>query len=219
MLQGPEVGRSVLPQLPQALTTVVFDLGMVLLEWNPRHLYRKIFADPAEMEWFLANVCTAEWNMAQDEGRPWVAAEAEAIGRFPGYADHIRAFRARWQEMVPGPIAGTAAILEKLAKASVPLFAITNFAADTLLESRERHAFFEHFRGIVVSGEVGLLKPEPAIYRRLASEFGVDLARCVFIDDVVQNVDGARAVGMTALHFTTPECLAKDLVALGFPAV
>lgn len=206
------------PMPSLSLTTVVFDVGMVLLEWDPRHLYRKIFADPAEMEWFLASVCTYEWNIAQDKGRPWPEAEAEAIARFPKYEPQIRAFRARWQEMVPGPIAGTVDILERLAANSTPLYAITNFASDTLRESRERHPFFEHFHGIIVSGDLGLLKPDPAIYHRLASDYGLNLAHCVFIDDTEKNVAAARAVGMTALRFTTPEQLAKDLVALGFPA-
>ena len=197
--------------------TVVFDVGMVLLEWDPRHLYRTIFADPVEMEWFLANVCTAEWNMAQDEGRSWPEAEAEAIARFPVYEPQIRAFRARWQEMVPHAIAGTVAILEKLAAAGVPLFAITNFAGDTFRESRLRHPFFDHFHGIVVSGDLGLLKPDPAIYHRLAKDYGIDLHRCVFIDDLERNVAAARAVGMQALVFTNPEKLSTDLKALGFP--
>ncbi len=204
--------------LTPRLTTVVFDIGMVLLDWDPRHLYRKIFTDHGEMEWFLANVCTFEWNVAQDQGRPWPEAEAEAIARFPKYAVEIRAFRARWHEMVPGPIAGTVEILDRLAASSIPLYAITNFASDTLRESRARHPFFEHFHGIVVSGDLGLLKPDPAIYHRLAADYGLDLAHCVFIDDTDRNVAAARAVGMTALHFTTPRQLAKDLVVLGFPA-
>lgn len=206
-------------QPSRALTTVVFDVGMVLLAWDPRHLYRQIFDDPVEMEWFLANVCTLEWNLAQDGGRSWPDAEAEVIAHFPAYTTQIRAFRARWQEMVPGAIVGTVTILEKLAEARVPLYAITNFASDTFLESRARHPFFEHFHGIVVSGETGLLKPDAAIYHRLASDFGVDLESCVFIDDVDRNVAGAEAVGMHALLFTGPDQLAKDLVALGFPAV
>lgn len=206
------------PATESGLTTVVFDVGMVLLEWDPRHLYRSIFDDATEMEWFLANVCSHEWNIAQDQGRPWPEAEAEAIARYPTYAEQIRAYRARWQEMVPGPIAGTVDILEQLAAKGVPLYAITNFAGDTFRDSCDRHPFFEHFHGIVVSGDLGVLKPDPAIYHQLAAEYGLDLKHCVFIDDSEKNVVGARAVGMTALRFTTPEALKKDLVALGFPA-
>ena len=199
-----------------ALTAVVFDVGMVLLEWNPRHLYRKVFSDPVEMEWFLANVCTAEWNLAQDRGRPWPQAEAEVIARFPVYEPEIRAFRARWHEMVPHAIAGTVDILERLAVLGVPLYAITNFAGDTLRESITRHPFFDHFHGIVVSGDLGLLKPDPAIYHRLAADHGVDLTRSVFIDDSAPNIAAARTVGMHAIHFTSPEQLAVELKALGF---
>ena len=208
-----------MPQLPPArLTTVVFDVGTVLLDWDPRHLYRKIFADPTEMEWFLANVCTPAWNMAQDKGRAWPKAEAEAITRHPGYAPQIRAFRARWHEMIAGSIAGTVAILDKLAAAGVPLYAITNFASDTFREARAKFEFFDHFGGAAVSGDLHILKPDPAIYHSLARNCGLDLTRCVFIDDVEQNVTGARAVGMTAIHFINPKQLAAELVPLGFLA-
>ncbi len=200
----------------RSLTTVVFDVGMVLLDWNPRYLYRHIFADATEMEWFLANVCTTEWNHAQDGGRPWPDAEAEAISRYPAYADQVRAFRARWQEMVPGAVAGSVAILEALAKAGVPLYAITNFAGDTFAESCARFPFFAHFRGILVSGRIGALKPDSAIYQRLATDYDVELTRCLFIDDVPANVTAARAIGMTAVQFTTPEQLAEDLREQGF---
>jgi len=201
------------------ISTVVFDFGGVLLEWDPRHLYRKIFADPTEMEWFLTEVCHGAWNLEQDRGRPWAEAEAEAIARHPAYEPHIRAYRARWQEMVPGPIGGTVSVLERLAAADVPLYAITNFAADTLRESRERFAFFSHFRGVIVSGEVGLLKPDPAIFQCLADRHRIDFGSAVFIDDVAANVAGARAQGMAAIHFSSPRDLEQQLVALGLPLV
>jgi 2-haloacid dehalogenase len=200
---------------PRPVVAVVFDFGGVLLDWDPRHLYRTIFTDAAEMEWFLATVCTSDWNLAQDKGRPWPDAEAEAIARHPAYACQIRAFRARWHDMVPGPIQGTVEVLEALAARNVPLYGITNFAADTCREARARFAFFKHFRGIVVSGELGVLKPDPAIYRKLASDHALDLASCLFIDDVQKNVDGAQAAGMAAVRFETPAKLRDDLAALG----
>jgi HAD superfamily hydrolase (TIGR01509 family) len=202
------------PAAARPVTTVVFDFGGVLLEWNPRYLYRKIFADEAEMEWFLANVCTSDWNFAQDQGRPWPEAEAEAIARHPKYAGEIRAFRARWHEMVPHAIQGTVDVLEELAARGVPLYAITNFAADTCAECRNKFAFFRHFRGIIVSGEIGILKPDAAIYQRLASDYGLDLTTCLFIDDVPKNVDGAHATGMQAIRFESPAKLSADLIAL-----
>jgi 2-haloacid dehalogenase len=204
-----------IPKANGPVATVVFDFGGVLLEWNPRHLYRKIFADEAEMEWFLANVCTMEWNLAQDKGRPWREAEAEATARHPKYADQIRAYRARWHEMVPHAIQGTVDILDGLAARGVPLYAITNFAADTLAESKQKYPFFRHFRGIVVSGEIGILKPDAAIFHRLATDYDLDLATCLFIDDIQKNIDGARAVGKSAVLFESPEKLRADLAALG----
>jgi len=214
--ESAESAEAAGPPASAAPATVVFDIGGVLLDWDPRHLYRKTFADPAEMEWFLTHVCHTEWNVAQDAGRSWQEAEAEAIARHPSYAAQIRHFRSRWHEMVPGPIAGTVAILEALARADVPLYAITNFSGDTYREARERHAFFRHFRGVAVSGDLCILKPEPGIYRHLATTHDVELTRAIFIDDVEKNVAGARAVGMHAIRFVSPERLAADLRGLGF---
>lgn len=200
-----------------SIDIVVFDVGMVLLEWDPRYLYRKVFpGDAAKMEWFLAEVCPNTWNVEQDRGRPWDEAIAEAIGRHPAYAAEIRAYRERWNEMVPGAIEETVTILESLAGAGVPLYAITNFASDTFKEALARFDFFKHFRGIVVSGDEKVLKPEPRIYHTLADRHGVDLTRSIFIDDSIKNVVGAQAVGMAGHHFTTPANLAADLRERGF---
>jgi 2-haloacid dehalogenase len=199
-----------------SIDTVVFDIGCVLLDWDPRYLYRKIFADPEAMERFLAEVCTPAWNVQQDGGRPWADAEAEAIARHPTLAAEIRAFRARWHEMIPGAVEASVACLEALHARGVPLYAITNFAADTFAESRARFAFLERFRGVVVSGEERLLKPDVGIYRRLAERYGVDLSRALFIDDSLKNVEGARAAGMAAHHFTTPAAMRQALAAHGF---
>jgi 2-haloacid dehalogenase len=196
--------------------TVVFDIGNVLLDWDPRHLYRQIFTDPAEMDWFLTEVCSPDWNRAQDAGRPWTEAEAEAIARHPAYATQIRAFRARWPEMVPRTIDGTVDILRTLQSANVPLYAITNFAADTFVEASHRFPFLAEFRGVVVSGKVKLMKPEPAIYHRLAADYDLDLRRCVFIDDSRANCDTAANLGMAAIHFTAPEAARAQLARLGF---
>jgi 2-haloacid dehalogenase len=209
-MSGPTSGRT--SQRPR---TVVYDVGGVLLDWDPRHLYGKIFDDPARMEWFLREVCTPSWNLAQDGGRPWADAEAEAIALHPGLANEIRAFRARWHEMVPDAIAGSVDLLEELAGADVPLYAITNFAADTFQEATKRFAFFAHFKGIVVSGDEKLLKPDPRIYQLLAHRHSLDLADCVFIDDVARNCDGARACGMHAIQFVSPDATRDALAELG----
>lgn len=200
----------------QRVDTVVFDIGAVLLDWDPRYLYRTIFTDSAEMEWFLAEVCSPAWNRAQDGGRPWREAEVEAIARHPKYAGQIRAFRARWSEMVPGAISGTVAILRTLQRANVPLYAITNFSAETFAEASVRFPFLTEFRGVVVSGRVKLLKPDPAIYRRLAADHDLDLSRCVYIDDVSANCAAAERLGMTAIPFTAPAAARAELARLGF---
>jgi 2-haloacid dehalogenase len=201
-----------------SIDTVVFDVGNVLLDWDPRHLYRKIFADHADMEWFLTYVCSPDWNRRQDAGRGWRAAEAELLGRFPERRAEILAFRARWLEMVAGPIADTVGLVRELKAGSVPLFAITNFAADTFAEAAEVYGFLRGFRGIVVSGEVNLLKPDIAIYHHLAQTHDVDLARAVFIDDSAANCDGALKAGMAAaIQFRGANSLRQELRALGLP--
>jgi 2-haloacid dehalogenase len=201
--------------MSRPVTTVVFDVGKVLIEWDPRHLYRKLFADEARMEWFLREVCPPAWNLEQDRGRPWAEAIAEATARHPSYAPQIAAYRARWHEMVPGAIDGTVALLEALRARGVKLFAITNFATDTFAEAQARFPFLADFDGIVVSGAEGLIKPDPAIFRLLAERHGLAVEECLFVDDVPANVEGARAVGMRAHHFVAPEALRAELEALG----
>ena len=200
------------------IDTVVFDIGNVLLDWDPRHLYRKVFADPAVMEWFLAHVCSPDWNRRQDAGRPWADAEAELLLRFPERRAEILAFRARWTEMVAAPLHETVAVLDELRRKDVPLYAITNFAADTFEVARSTYAFLNSFRGVVVSGSVKLMKPDPAIYHRLANTHAVDLSRAVFIDDSAANCEGARRAGMAAaIHFKDAIALRRELGALGLP--
>jgi 2-haloacid dehalogenase len=194
---------------------IVFDLGMVLIQWDPRHLYRKVFADEARMEWFLSEVCSGDWNLRQDGGRSWAEAEAEAISRHPDLAHEIRLFRARWMEMVPGAIDESVTVLEELHAKGTPLYAITNWAGDTFHETRDRFGFLKHFRDIVVSGDEKMLKPDPRIFHLLASRNGIDLANSMFIDDSLKNVKGAEAVGMKGHHFTSAAGLRNELQTLG----
>jgi 2-haloacid dehalogenase len=194
---------------------VVFDFGGVLLDWNPRHLYRKMFSDPALMEWFLAEVCSPAWNLAQDGGRPWADAEIEAIARHPDYAREIRSYRKRWHEMISGPIDGTVSLLKDLSAQDVPLYGITNFASDTCRETFERFPFFALFRGVVISGDERLLKPDPRIFKLFGDRYDIDPADCVFIDDVPGNCEAARDCGFHAIDFTTPEQVRSHLVDLG----
>jgi 2-haloacid dehalogenase len=194
---------------------IVFDLGMVLIEWNPRHLYRKVFADEAKMEWFLANVCNHDWNLAQDGGRSFDDGVIEATARYPEYAVEIKMYRDRWMEMVPGAIEGSVAILEELHRKGVPIYAITNWNGDTFRATRNRFAFLDLFRDIVVSGDEKIIKPDPAIFYLLASRNGIELSDSMFIDDSMKNVVGSEAVGMKGHHFTSPESLRSALFAHG----
>ncbi|WP_158044394.1 HAD family hydrolase [Skermanella pratensis] len=194
----------------------VFDIGGVLIDWNPRYLYRKLFAeDTAAMEEFLATVCTPDWNLQQDAGRPWKEAVEELSARYPEKAELIAAYDLEWDEMVPGPIPGTADIVRELKQCGKPVYCITNFSVDKLDRARRRFDVLDAFDGIVVSGEVRLLKPDPAIYRRLLDDHGLSAGDTLFIDDVEKNVEGARSVGMHAVRFTDAATLRRDLTRYG----
>ena len=195
-------------------STVVFDLGNVLVEWNPRRLYEQLIPDPDALERFFSTVVTNDWIRAQDAGRSFADGIAVLSAEFPHYDAEIRAFWERWEEMVPGPIHGTVEILSELKRRGTPLYALTNWSAETFPIARPRFPFFDWFDGIVVSGEVRLVKPDARIYRHLLDQFGLQAADCVFIDDSPANVAGAEAVGITGLHFTSPEKLRRDLAEL-----
>jgi len=195
---------------------VVFDLGNVLLRWDPRFLYRRIFAgDEERMEWFLANICTNEWNIEQDKGRSFEDAVRILAEKHPDHAPHIHAYHERWHETLPGAIDDTVDILEELDQRSVPLYAITNFNGPKFRETQRRFDFLNRFRDIVVSGEVGMLKPEPEIYEHLLARNDLAADSCLFIDDNRDNVAGAQKTGMKAIHFKSPQQLRRDLARLG----
>ena len=198
-------------------TTVVFDVGNVLLRWDPRHLYRKVFDDEDWMEWFLAHVCTPDWNIEQDRGRDWDEAVTLLVERHPEHATPIRAFHERWHETVSGVLEENVALLQRLRSAGVPNYCITNFSGPKFKEAQVRFPFLAAFDGVIVSGEERVLKPDPAIYRLLLDRYGLDAADCVFIDDSKANADGARAVGMQAIHYLEPMDLAAELGRYGFP--
>ena len=197
-------------------TTVVFDLGGVLIDWDPRHLYRKLFpGDEAGMERFLAEVCTGAWNLRQDAGRSWAEATALLRAEHPDKAALIDAYHRRWPEMLAGPIEGTVAILRELRAAGTPLYALTNWSQETFPVALERFEFLAWFQGIVVSGQERLVKPDPRIYRLLVERHGLRPAEVAYIDDNLRNADAATALGMHGIHFTGPAALRRDLAALG----
>jgi 2-haloacid dehalogenase len=197
-------------------TTLVFDIGNVLISWDPRNLYRNLFEDGERMEWFLAEVCNHEWNLEQDRGRLFAEAITERTAAFPDLETEIRAYDERWPEMISGPIAGSVRLLEAVRAAGRPNYAITNFSHEKFAVAREMFGFLRSFDGIVVSGDEKLVKPDPAIYRLLIERHGLDPADCIFIDDSPANVAGARLVGMRGVHFTSPDGLLRDLEAAGY---
>lgn len=197
------------------ITCIVFDIGGVLLDWNPRHLYRKIFDSEEEMEWFLSNICTYEWNVKQDGGRLFSVATAELTARYPEYSDKIAMYYGRWDEMLSGEIKDTVKILHELKSAGMPLYALTNWSHEAFPVAYDRFDFLREFDGIVVSGEEKLLKPDHAIYRVLIERYGIDPAGSVYIDDNLDNALAAGELGFHVIHYTSPEQLRTDLGSLG----
>lgn len=195
--------------------TVIFDLGGVLIDWDPRHLYRKLFDDEGEMENFLATVCNRDWIEQQDAGRPFAEAVEVLAADHPNYRTEIEAFWARWPEMLAGPIDGTVALLETLKAEGLRLYALSNWSAETWPHALDRFGFLAWFDGLVVSGLEGIKKPDPAIYALLLERHRVDPASALFIDDVPVNVEAARRSGISALRFQDAEALRADLVGYG----
>lgn len=194
---------------------VVFDVGNVLIRWDPRLLYRQFFAERAKMDWFMQNVCTAAWNLEQDRGRPWAEAVAELVARHPEWEREIKAYDERWHETVPGAIEDSVSVLEELKGKGEPVYAITNFSHEKWAECLIRFPFLQSFDGVVVSAHERLLKPDPAIYRVLLERYGLQAEDCIFVDDSEKNVKGARSVGMQGLHFVEPIDLRGELRGFG----
>lgn len=199
-----------------SVDTVVFDLGGVLVDWNPRHLYRKVFnGDEATMEAFLSGICNSAWNEQQDRGRPWAEAIDEAIALHPLHEPHIRAYRERWDEMLGGALEETVHVLNALHRSGVRLLALTNWSAETFHVAEERFEFLEKFEGVLVSGREGMMKPEPEIFQLLIRRYGLVPSRTLFIDDVQKNVDAAVSQGMHAVRFVSAGQLHHDLKQFG----
>ena len=196
-------------------SAVVFDLGGVLIDWNPRYLYRKLFpGDEAGMEAFLAEVTTAEWNVQQDAGRPWEEAVEALAAEHPEKRELISAYWLRWGEMLGGAIEPTVVILDELRRTGVRLFALTNWSAETFPIARPRFLFLEWFEGIVVSGEVRAAKPDERIFSHLVERFGLEGASTVFIDDSEANVAAAAALGFQTIRYEDADQLRARLVEL-----
>ncbi len=194
------------------IDTVIFDLGGVLIDWNPEYVFREVFDDPAEMQYFLREVCSPEWNEQQDAGRTLQEATEILVAQFPAYELQIRTYYNRWQDMLGGAIPDTVAILHGLhQKQTHRLYALTNWSHETFPVALELFDFLHLFEGILVSGEEKLLKPDRRIYELLMTRYNIDGQRALFIDDNPKNVKGAQAAGLNAIRFESPEQLSVDL--------
>lgn len=202
--------------MSQPVTTVVFDLGGVLVDWNPRYLYRDLFkGDETAMEHFLSTICTPDWNDKQDAGRSFAEAAAELKAKHAAHADMIDAWFPGFNKMLAGPIHGTVEILSNLHKSGMPLYALTNWSDETFPIARQRFDFLNFFKGILVSGKEKLAKPDLQIFKLLIARYNLTPTQTIYIDDNALNIEAARALGFHAIPFTTPQTLADDLGRFG----
>ena len=200
------------------INTIIFDLGGVLIDWNPLYVFNDLIPDEERRQYFFDNVCTMHWNEQQDAGTPIAQATEERIALFPEWENEIRAYYGRWVEMLGDANHGTVEILKSLIDSpDYRVYALTNWSAETfpVAKSMERFHFLHWFEGVLVSGEESLLKPQPEIYEAILSRYDIDRSKAVFIDDNYKNVVGSEAVGLKAIHFQTPEQLAKELTNSG----
>jgi len=198
-----------------AVETIIFDLGGVLIDWNPRYVYRKIFKTEEEVEWFLENVTTSEWNENQDAGYPLHKATEELIATHPEWKAEISAYYGRWLEMLGDAIHETVQILNGLKQTGkYKLYALTNWSAETFPHALERFEFFKLFDGIVVSGQEKMRKPSAEFYQRLLDKFNITASKALFIDDNLRNVQAAETIGIKSIVFKSPSQLRMDLRAL-----
>ncbi|TPG41180.1 HAD family phosphatase [Sphingomonas koreensis] len=197
---------------------VVFDVGRVLFDWDPRFLYERLIDDDQALDAFLRDVVTTDWHFQHDAGRPFTETSAELIAQFPEHAALIGLWGPRFNDSIGDPIPGMNELVADLDAADVPLYAITNFSGEFWPPFRDREAaLFDRFRDVVVSGDEKLVKPDAAIYRLALARFGLEPHEAVFIDDNADNVAGAEAVGMAAIHFTDERALRRELAALALP--
>jgi len=192
--------------------TLVFDLGGVLIDWNPRYLYRKMFDDEGDIDIFLSEVCNPEWNVKQDAGRTLAEATAERVALFPDKKSLIEAFYDRWEEMLGGEIGETVDILRELKSKDETLYALTNWSGETFPIALQRFDFLHWFEGTLVSGDEKLAKPDPAIFHLLLNRYNLQAQDCLFIDDSKINIEAASRIGFETHHFTSAQELRGNLI-------
>ena len=195
--------------------TIIFDLGAVLIDWNPRYLYRKIYKTEEEIDWFLENICTHDWNEKQDAGRSFEEATDELLKKHPEHEVAIRAWYGRWKETMNGPIHETVEIFKELKNSGrYKIYALTNWSAETFPWALEKFDFLQWFDGIVVSGHEKTRKPFPEFFQILFDRHQVNPANALFIDDNFRNIEGGRALGLPGIHFISPSQLREELKKL-----
>jgi len=197
------------------IDTVIFDIGNVLYRWDLRCLFAKLIDDPEELDWFLAHVVTPEWHFQHDAGRTFADMVAERSREFPEYRDHITAYSERFPETIPGPVEGMLDLVRALAGRGVPLFAISNFGAESWAQFLPSAPIFGIFSDIVISGEEKLIKPDAAIFELALKRFDCRADQCLFIDDRRDNIEAGQAVGLAGHHFKDSRQLEHELKALG----
>jgi 2-haloacid dehalogenase len=198
------------------ITTIIFDLGGVLIDWNPKYLYRKIFGDESDIDHFLDKVCTPEWNEEQDAGRTIKEATDSLVKEYPHYEEKIRAYYDRWEEMLGGVIEGTVEIFRQLKESKkFKIYALTNWSAETFPIALQRYEFLSWFDGVVVSGTEKKRKPFPEFYRILLDRYHVKAEEALFIDDNLRNADAAEKIGIDTIRFINPDQLIEELHVRG----
>jgi 2-haloacid dehalogenase len=198
------------------IDTIIWDLGGVLVDWDPRYLYKKVFRTEAAVEYFLSAICTSDWNEEQDAGRSFEEATTVLSSQFPEYKTEISMFYDRWAEMLAGPIHENVELLRKMKESGkLRLYALTNWSAQSFPVALERFEFLQWFDGILVSGQEKLKKPDPAIYYLTLERFNIDRSSALFIDDNLRNVKAARSLNISSIHFENPVQLYSQLVQFG----
>lgn len=195
------------------INTIIFDFGGVLVDWNPRYVFRDHFQDDEKMEWFLENICTDDWNIQQDGGRSLEEATNLLLKEFPEHRNEIEMYYGKWETMLKDSIPETVEILYEL-KGKYPLYGLTNWSAETFPIALKRFEFFQVFDGILVSGEEKLIKPDRKIFELMMKKFSLKPENCLFIDDNLKNVEASREFGIETIHFKNPEDLREKLVEM-----
>jgi 2-haloacid dehalogenase len=192
---------------------IIFDFGNVLVYWDVHRIFGRFFADPAAVDSFLAEVRYPEWNARLDAGLPFAEGVAELAGQFPHYAHILQAYDTDWRQGVAGPIHGTVNILQRLKQAGYPLYVFSNFSTETFIHMRADYDWVSLFDDVILSGELHLIKPDPAFFQTALHRIGRSAQECLFIDDHLPNIETARSLGFTAIHFQSPEQLERELKA------